>query len=189
MPEPDRIQILEAALFSAREPMRIDQMRKLFGDAKPPSEGMLREALDRLATVYADRAVQLVEVAGGFRFQVSEDFAPYLAKLSDEKPGRYSRATLETLAMIAYRQPVTRGEIESVRGVAVNTQIIRTLEERGWITVVGHKEVPGRPALFATTTQFLDDFGLKTLDHLPEAAELISPPTEDLLDQMESSDE
>jgi segregation and condensation protein B len=189
MPEPDRIQILEAALFSAREPMSIYRMRQLFGDAKPPSEGMLREALGRLAELYADRAVQLVEVAGGFRFQVSETFAPYLAHLNDDKPGRYSRATLETLAMIAYRQPVTRGEIESVRGVAVNTQIIRTLEERGWITVVGYKEVPGRPALYATTTQFLDDFGLKTLDDLPAAEGLISAPTEDLLDQLDSSNE
>ena len=189
MPESDVVHILEAALFSSHEPMSIYQMRQLFGDAKPPTEGMLREALARLAEVYSDRAVQLVEVAGGFRFQVSDAFAPYLANLTDEKPGRYSRATLETLAMIAYRQPVTRGEIESVRGVAVNTQIIRTLEERGWITVVGHKEVPGRPALYATTTAFLNDFGLKSLDELPSADGLISTPTEDLLDQLESSDE
>jgi segregation and condensation protein B len=112
-----------------------------------------------------------------------------LANLTDEKPGKYSRATLETLAMIAYRQPVTRGEIEAVRGVAVNTQIIRTLEERGWITVVGHKEVPGRPALFATTTEFLNDFGLKSLEQLPNAEDLIATPTTDLLDQMEQSSE
>jgi segregation and condensation protein B len=112
-----------------------------------------------------------------------------LANLTDEKPGKYSRATLETLAMIAYRQPVTRGEIEAVRGVAVNTQIVRTLEERGWITVVGHKEVPGRPALFATTTQFLNDFGLKSLEQLPNAEDLIATSTTDLLDQMDYSSE
>ena len=143
--------------------MTIYQMKKLFGDQKAPTEGMLREALSSLAEEYQNRSVSLIEVAGGFRFQVSDALAPYLANLTDEKPGKYSRATLETLAMIAYRQPVTRGEIEAVRGVAVNTQIIRTLEERGWITVVGHKEVPGRPALFATTTQFLNDFGLSAV--------------------------
>ena len=111
---------------------------------------------------------------------------PYLVNLTDEKPGRYSRATLETLAMIAYRQPVTRGEIEAVRGVAVNTQIVRTLEERGWINVVGHKEVPGRPALFATTTQFLNDFGLKSLEELPNAEDFVVTPAEDLFDQMDN---
>jgi segregation and condensation protein B len=150
---------------------------------------MLREALSSLAEEYQNRSVSLIEVAGGFRFQVSDALAPYLANLTDEKPGKYSRATLETLAMIAYRQPVTRGEIEAVRGVAVNTQIIRTLEERGWITVVGHKEVPGRPALFATTTEFLNDFGLKSLEQLPNAEDLIATPTTDLLDQMEQSSE
>ena len=152
-------------------------------------EGISQSDRDRLAEEYQNRSVSLVEVAGGFRFQVSDALAPYLANLTDEKPGKYSRATLETLAMIAYRQPVTRGEIEAVRGVAVNTQIIRTLEERGWITVVGHKEVPGRPALFATTIQFLDDFGLKSLEQLPNAEDLIATPTTDLLDQMEQSSE
>ena len=186
MSEIDLKRILESALFANREPMSIYQMKKLFGDQKAPTEGMLREALESLADEYQDRAVQLIEVAQGFRFQVRDVFAPYLANLTDEKPGRYSRATLETLAMIAYRQPVTRGEIEAVRGVAVNTQIVRTLEERGWITVVGQKEVPGRPALFATTTQFLNDFGLKSLEELPNAEDLIAAPAEDLLDQMDT---
>jgi segregation and condensation protein B len=189
MSEFDLKRILEGALFASRGPMTIYQMKKLFGDQKAPTEGMLREVLSSLADEYQDRSVSLVEVAGGFRFQVSDALAPYLANLTDEKPGKYSRATLETLAMIAYRQPVTRGEIEAVRGVAVNTQIIRTLEERGWITVVGHKEVPGRPALLATTTQFLNDFGLKSLEQLPNAEDLIATPTTDLLDQMEQSSE
>ena len=176
---------IEGALFASREPMSIYQMKKLFGNQKAPTEGMLREAFASLTDDYQARAIHLVEVAGGFRFQVSESLIPYLANLTDDKPSKYSRATLETLAMIAYRQPVTRGEIEAVRGVAVNTQIIRTLEERGWITVVGHKEVAGRPALLATTTEFLNDFGLKSLEELPNAEDLIVSPTEDLLDQMD----
>ena len=181
----DLKRILEGALFASREPMSIYQMKKLFGNQKAPTEGMLREALAGLADDYQARAIHLVEVGGGFRFQVSERLIPYLANLTDDKPSKYSRATLETLAMIAYRQPVTRGEIEAVRGVAVNTQIIRTLEERGWITVVGHKEVAGRPALLATTTEFLNDFGLKSLEELPNAEDLVVSPTEDLLDQMD----
>ena len=181
--------ILEGALFASREPMSIYQMKKLLGNQKAPTEGMLREALISLADDYQARAIHLVEVAGGFRFQVSESLTPYLANLTDDRPGKYSRATLETLAMIAYRQPVTRGEIEAVRGVAVNSQIIRTLEERGWISVVGHKEVAGRPALLATTTEFLNDFGLKSLEELPNAEDLIVAPTEDLLDQMDTHGE
>ncbi|MDC1239950.1 SMC-Scp complex subunit ScpB [Litorivicinus sp.] len=165
--------ILEGALFAAREPLNILKMKTLFGDQKSPTEGMLRDALKSLNEDYEGHAVRLVEVAGGFRFQVSDDLRPYLANSSHDSVGKYSRATLETLAMIAYRQPVTRGEIEAVRGVAVNTQIVRMLEEREWIRVVGRKEVPGRPALFATTTKFLDDFGMKTLDELPQIDSLI----------------
>ena len=189
MSDLDLKRILEGALFASREPMSIYQMKKLFGNQKAPTEGMLREALISLADDYHGRAIHLVEVAGGFRFQVSESLIPYLANLTDDKPGKYSRATLETLAMIAYRQPVTRGEIEAVRGVAVNSQIIRTLEERGWISVVGHKEVAGRPALLATTTEFLNDFGLKSLEELPNAEDLIVAPTEDLLDQIDTHGE
>jgi segregation and condensation protein B len=186
MSDIDLKQILEGALFASRQPMSIYQMKKLFGDQNAPTEGMLREVLASLADEYQGRAVSLVEVAGGFRFQVIDALAPYLVNLTDEKPGKYSRATLETLAMIAYRQPVTRGEIEAVRGVAVNTQIVRTLEERGWVRVVGHKEVPGRPALLATTIQFLNDFGLKSLEELPSAEDLIAAPAQDLLDQMDN---
>ncbi|MDP5324179.1 MAG: SMC-Scp complex subunit ScpB [Litorivicinaceae bacterium] len=183
MAELSLVRVIEGVLFAAREPVSIQALKKVFEEGpQNPSEGMLREALSRLAAEYADRSVQLVEVATGFRFQVVDAVSPYLARLSEEKPGRYSRAMLETLAMICYRQPVTRGEIESVRGVAVGSPIIRTLEERGWIHVVGHKDVPGRPALFATTRQFLDDFGLKSLDQLPLPKGVQSRRSEDLLD-------
>lgn len=182
MVELSLIRVLEGALFAAREPLSIAALKQLFeGSSQTPSEGMLREALSRLAEEYAERSVRLVEVSTGFRFQVIDALSPYLARLSEEKPGRYSRATLETLAMICYRQPVTRGEIESVRGVAVGSPIIRTLEERGWIQVVGHKDVPGRPALYATTRQFLNDFGLKSLDQLPLPQGVQRKASEDLL--------
>lgn len=182
MAELPLIRVLEGALFAAREPLSIQALKQLFEDSSQhPSEGMLREALSRLADEYADRSVRLIEVSTGFRFQVIDALSPYLARLSEEKPGRYSRATLETLAMICYRQPVTRGEIESVRGVAVGSPIIRTLEERGWIHVVGHKDVPGRPALYATTRQFLNDFGLKSLDQLPLPQGVQRRVSEDLL--------
>ena len=161
MSDLDLKRILEGALFASREPMSIYQMKKLFGNQKAPTEGMLREALASLADDYQARAIRLVEVAGGFRFQVSESLIPYLANVTDDKPGKYSRATLETLAMIAYRQPVTRGEIEAVRGVAVNTQIIRTLEERGWISVVGHKEVAGSSCFASDNDGVLERFRIK----------------------------
>lgn len=185
------VRVLEGALFAAPEPLSITEMKRLFeGTAQQPTEGMLREALAVLASEYAERAVRLVEVATGFRFQVIDAVSPYLVRLSEEKPGRYSRAVLETLAMVCYRQPVTRGEIESVRGVTVGSPIIRTLEERGWIQVVGHKEVPGRPALYATTRQFLDDFGLKSLDQLPLPSGAERRVSADLLDGlMEQIDE
>lgn len=186
MSEIDPVRILEGALFASQQPLSLARMKRLWNGSHPPTEGMLREALSRLADSYANRAVRLVEVAGGFRFQVINELAPYLAALHDERPGRYSRATLETLAMIAYRQPVTRGDIEAIRGVAVNTQTIRTLEERGWIRVVGQRDVPGRPQLYATTTQFLDDFGLQSLDQLPNPDGLVSAPMQDLLDQDDS---
>ena len=187
MDELDLKAILEGALFAGPSPMTIYQMKRLFGDQKAPTEGLLREALMKLAEDYSDRSVRLVEVAGGFRFQVTQEIAPFIANLSDDKPGKYSRAMLETLAMIAYRQPVTRGDIEAIRGVSVNTYIIRTLEERGWITVVGRKEVPGRPALLATTIKFLNDFGLKALEELPNTEDLILSPKQNVLDQMDAN--
>lgn len=162
--------ILEAVLLASPAPMSLSELKKVF-DGEPSADS-LRIALEELRGDWEGRGVELVSVAKGWRFQTRPDIQEYLDRLSPEKPPRYSRATLETLAIIAYRQPVTRGDIEEVRGVAVNTQIVRTLEERGWIEVVGHREVPGRPALYATTPQFLGDLNLRALAELPPLPEL-----------------
>lgn len=160
--------ILEAALFVAQSPLRLEDLQALFAeDEWQPDPAELQEALGRLAGEFAQRPVELKQVASGWRFQVREGYSPWVSRLFEERPGRYSKALLETLAIIAYRQPVTRGEIEDIRGVAVSTQIVRTLMEREWVQVVGHKEVPGRPGLYATTRQFLDYFNLGGLDELP----------------------
>lgn len=159
--------ILEAALFAAARPLTIAELQDLFEEHERPEPSAIREALCGLASTYAERPLELKEVASGFRFQVRPAYSPWVSRLFEERPGRYSKAFLETLAIIAYRQPVTRGEIEDIRGVSVSSQIIRTLQEREWIHVVGHKEVPGRPALFATTRAFLDYFNLKNLSELP----------------------
>lgn len=164
--------ILEAALFAANQPLSIDRMLTLFLDGVQPTREELYAALESLKVDYAQRGVELNEVSSGFRFQTRQQFAPWIARLWEERPQRYSRALLETLSLIAYRQPVTRAEIEDVRGVAVSSQIIKTLEERGWVRVVGHKDLPGRPALLATTREFLDYFNLKSLDQLPPLAEI-----------------
>lgn len=157
--------VLEAALLAAREPMAVSDLRKLFDEAL--SGDMLRKLLDQIREEWSDRAVELVQLASGWRFRTRAEYLPYLERLNPEKPPKYSRAVLETLAIVAYRQPVTRGDIEEIRGVAVNANVVKTLEERGWIDVVGHRETPGRPALFATTRQFLDDLGLRSLSELP----------------------
>jgi len=162
--------ILEAALLASTEALSLFQLKKLF-DVEPSSD-TLRVKLKELQRDWSGRGVELVNVASGWRFQVKPEFQPYLERLNPEKPPRYSRAVMETLAIIAYRQPVTRGDIEEIRGVTVSTQIIKTLESRAWIDVVGHKEVPGRPALFATTQQFLDDLNLRSLQELPAMAEM-----------------
>ncbi len=167
--------IVEAALFASGAPMTVSQILKLFEDHERPERSEIRAALTILQQDYADKAVQLVEVGGGFRFQVKADYAAWITRLFEERPPKYSRALLETLAIIAYRQPVTRGEIENIRGVSVSTQIIQTLQEREWVKIVGHKEVPGKPALFATTTGFLDYFNLKSLTELPPLTELTIP--------------
>lgn len=164
--------ILEAVLLAAGEPMPLERLREVFAEEEQPSRQTLQAALTDLAQDYEGRSLELVEVAGGFRLQVRQTFSPWVARLWEERPGRYSRALLETLALIAYRQPITRGEIEEVRGVSVSTQIIRTLQDRGWIKVLGHREVPGRPALYGTTRVFLDYFNLKSLSDLPPLAEL-----------------
>jgi segregation and condensation protein B len=157
--------VLETALICAQEPLKVADMRKLFADAV--SADIVRSLLEDLRTEWSGRGVELVALASGWRFQSKPEYRSYLDRLHPEKPPKYSRAVLETLAIIAYRQPVTRGDIEEIRGVTVNTQVVKQLEDRNWIEVIGHRDVPGRPALYATTKQFLDDLGLKALDQLP----------------------
>lgn len=164
--------IIEAALLAAGRPLRREEMQMLFGMIEAPDNETLDAALQALQDDYAARGIELKEVASGWRVQVRQAFAPWVGLLWDERPARYSRALLETLALIAYRQPITRGEIEDIRGVAVSSNIIKTLLEREWVRVVGHRDVPGKPAMYATTRQFLDYFQLKTLDELPSLAEL-----------------
>jgi segregation and condensation protein B len=163
---------IEAALLAYGQPLTVDQLRDIFEEFERPDATAVRKALLALAEDCEGRPMQLVEVAGGWRLQVRSQFSSRLSKLWQERPTRYSRALLETLALIAYRQPITRGEIENVRGVTVNPNIIRTLTERGWIRVVGHREVPGHPELLGTTRDFLDYFSLKSLDELPPLAAL-----------------
>lgn len=170
--------ILEAALLAADSPLSLREMKRMF--EQELSEDMLRRALDELKSNWEGRGTELVQVAEGWRFQTRPEMQPYLARMRNEKPPRYSRAVLETLAIIAYRQPVTRGDVEDIRGVSVNAQIIKTLEERGWIEAVGHRDVPGKPALFATTPRFLSDLGLRSLQELPpleELGNLLAPDT------------
>ena len=166
--------IIEAALLASNQPLSVAQLGELLQDTEdaPLPTASVGQALQSLQDDCADRGVELVELASGFRYQVRSDVHPWVARLWTERQTRYTRATLETLALIAYRQPVTRGEIEQVRGVAVSSNIIRALEEREWIRVVGHRDVPGKPALFGTTRTFLDYFGLKRLDELPPLSEL-----------------
>ena len=164
--------ILEAALLSAQEPLSLADLKRLFDDEV--GQETLRKLLDELREDWKERAVGLVDVAGGWRFQTRPEFKPFIERLNPEKPPRYSRAVMETLAIIAYQQPVTRGDIEAIRGVAVSTNVVKTLEDRQWIEVVGHRETPGRPALYATTKTFLDDLGLASLADLPPLADLDS---------------
>jgi segregation and condensation protein B len=164
--------ILEALLLAAGEPLSLAGLAAVFTDEERPSNTEISKALEELSGDYNERGLELREVASGFRIQVREDANPWVARLWEERPQRYSRALLETLALIAYRQPITRGDIEEVRGVSVSTNIVRTLQEREWIRVVGHRDVPGKPALFGTTKVFLDYFNLSSLDDLPSLAEI-----------------
>lgn len=164
--------IIEAALLSAGHPLDVDRLLALFDEQERPTRDDMRETLDALSQDWTGRGVELVQVSSGYRFQVKQDLAPWISRLSEERRPRYSRALLETLALIAYRQPITRAEIEDVRGVAVSTNIIKTLHDREWIRVVGHRDVPGRPALYGTTKQFLDQFNIKSLSELPPLAEI-----------------
>jgi len=173
MAEPEQLKrIVEAALLASAKPLSIPQLMALFAEQETPSHDDLARALEALANDCAERGVELKEVASGFRYQVRQDVQPWVARLWTERQTRYSRALLETLSLIAYRQPITRGEIEQIRGVAVSTNIVKTLEEREWIRVVGYRDVPGKPELFGTTRHFLDYFNLKSLDELPALAEI-----------------
>ncbi len=176
-PAADRVRrIVEAALFAAGQPLSLTQLQGLFPDDQPLPPAAIERALDALTRESDSRGIELVEVASGFRFQIRAEVHPWVSRLWAERQTRYSRALLETLALIAYRQPITRGEIEQIRGVAVNSNTIRTLEEREWIRVVGHRDVPGKPALYGTTRGFLDYFSLRGLEQLPPLGELHELP-------------
>lgn len=164
--------LIEATLLAAGRPVTAQQIADLFDERERPTEEQVRQALVDLQTTYESRGIELREIASGWRIQVRAKYVDVVSRLWQERPSRYSRALLETLALIAYRQPITRGEIEEIRGVTVSSTIMRTLQERNWIRVVGHREVPGRPELLGTTREFLDYFGLKSLDQLPSLAEL-----------------
>src|SRR6185437_14299099 len=164
--------VVEAALLAAGRPLQIAELAQLFEESGSPGTAAIRAALESLAADYTGRGIEVKETGNGFRIQVRRDLASEISRLWPERPPRYSRALLETLALIAYRQPITRGEIEAVRGVAVNPNIIKTMLERGWVKVVGLRDVPGRPELLGTTREFLDYFGLRSLEELPPLAEL-----------------
>jgi segregation and condensation protein B len=157
--------ILEAALLATQEPLSVSELRRMFDDEL--AADTVRKLLDELREEWQERPVELLQMATGWRFRTRPEYTPYIEALNPEKPPRYSRAVMETLAIIAYRQPVTRGDIEDIRGVTVATQVVKALEERGWVDVVGYRDTPGRPALFATTKKFLDDLGLRSLSELP----------------------
>lgn len=164
--------IIEAILLAAGRPLTLDQVLAMFAENEKPERADVREAIELLQADYEQRGIALVQVGGGYRIQIRETMQPWVSRLWEEKPARYSRALLETLSLIAYRQPITRGEIENVRGVTVSTSIMRTLQERDWVHVVGHRDVPGHPAMYGTTKQFLDYFSLKSLSDLPPLSEL-----------------
>ncbi|MGD2076553.1 MAG: SMC-Scp complex subunit ScpB [Gammaproteobacteria bacterium] len=172
MSEQNLKHILEAVLMAAGKPLSLDQILTVFADGEKPGRDALKEALATLQEDYAERGLELVEVASGYRIQVRQRMEPWVSRLTEERPTRYSRALLETLALVAYRQPITRGEIEDIRGVSVSSSIMKTLQEREWVRIVGHRDMPGRPAMYGTTRQFLDYFNLKGLDDLPTLMEL-----------------
>jgi segregation and condensation protein B len=172
MNKPTTKDIIEAVLMAAGKPLSVDQVLAVFLDDEKPSREVARQTIEQLQEDYQERGIELVRIASGYRIQVKQDMEPWVSRLIDEKPTRYSRALLETLSLVAYRQPITRGEIEDIRGVSVSTSIMKTLQERDWVRIVGHRDVPGKPAMFGTTRQFLDYFNLKSLDELPSLMEL-----------------
>ena len=190
------IQIIEAALLSASRPLTIEEIQRLFPKDQTPGKENIKETLDEIEELCTNRGVELKRVSSGYRMQVKQSLSEYIAKLWEEKPQKYTKATLETLALIAYRQPITRGEIEEIRGVSVGTQLIRGILERGWIKIVGQRDVPGRPSLYATTKEFLDYFGLQHLRELPDLPDLpdvnsldMELPLEEEKEQTESQSE
>ena len=164
--------IVEAVLLASGKPLTLEQLLGVFGDGEKPERDQLRQAIATLQDDYAERGIELVQVASGYRMQVKQTMEPWVSRLTEEKPARYSRALLETLALVAYRQPITRGEIEDIRGVSVSSSIVKTLQEREWVKPLGHKDVPGRPTLYGTTREFLDYFNMKSLNELPTLAEI-----------------
>ena len=170
--------IIEALLFSSSRPLSEKEILSAFDLRSPPTSNEIKEALKSIEEKYSENSIELVKVASGYRLRIRQEYSSWVAKLWEAKPQKYSRALLETLALIAYKQPITRGEIEEVRGVSVSSQIIRTLLDRSWIKVVGHRDVPGRPALFSTTKDFLDDLNLSKLSDLPELPEIQNIPKE-----------
>ena len=189
-------QILEAAILVSDKPMDVSHLEKLFDEKERPHRDEIRAALDEITTDCRDKGFELVKVSSGYRFQTKQSLSAWVSRVWEEKPKKFSRAMLETLVLIAYRQPTTRGDIEAVRGVSVSSDIIRVLDERGWIRVVGHRDVPGKPELLATTKEFLDYFNLKSLDQLPSLAEIkdftdVDPALELLMpvDSLSSADE
>ena len=190
------IQIIEAALLSASRPLTIIEIQRLFPKDKTPDKEDIKETLNEIEELCVNRGVELKRVSSGYRMQVKQSLSEYIAKLWEEKPQKYTKATLETLALIAYRQPITRGEIEEIRGVSVGTQLIRGILDRGWIKIVGQRDVPGRPSLYATTKEFLDYFGLQHLRELPDLPDLpdvnsldMELPLEEEKEQTESQSE
>ena len=182
--------IIEALLFSSSRPLSEKEILSAFDQRNPPTSSEIKEALKSIEEKYLENSIVLVKVASGYRLRIRQEYSAWVAKLWEAKPQKYSRALLETLALIAYKQPITRGEIEEVRGVSVSSQIIRTLLDRSWIKVVGHRDVPGRPALFSTTKDFLDDLNLSKLSDLPELPEIQNIPEEaqiSLLNESSSS--
>ena len=197
--------IVEAAILAANKAISLDKLLALFPEKEAVDKNQIRQAIEQLMQDYQSRGIELIEVSSGFRFQVVQTVAPWVSRLWEEKPQKYSRALLETLALVAYRQPVTRGEIEEIRGVSVSSQIMRTLVEREWVRIIGHRDVPGKPAMYATTKSFLDYFGLKKLDELPSLSEIrdldiinaeldfgaadeTKVPQEDLIESLESEE-
>ena len=190
------IQIIEAALLSASRPLNIKEIQRLFPKDQTPDKEDIKQTLNEIEELCANRGVELKRVSSGYRMQVKQSLSEYIAKLWEEKPQKYTKATLETLALIAYRQPITRGEIEEIRGVSVGTQLIRGILERGWIKIVGQRDVPGRPSLYATTKEFLDYFDLQHLRELPDLPDLpdvasldMELPLEEEKEQTESQSE